>query len=182
MGEQLPRLEMRIDSLPCLPAPELAEGYRLRPYREGDAADWCRLVKGCIGGECREEDSASTIAGARAFAPEDLLFVAREGAAVGTAWALRKASLPPETGYGRMVAVQPDHRGQRLGRTLMVGVLCRFHEVGCRSAQLHTDDFRLPALHLYLALGFRPVLTHPSHPDRWRQVSTQLGILLELPG
>ena len=175
MGQQPPQLEMRLDPVPALPPAEVAEGYRLRVYREGDAAAWCRLVRDCIGGDCTEQSLRETILGARAFAAEDLLFAAHGEEVVGTAWALRKASLPAEVGYVHMVGVDPAHRGRGLGRALLIGVLRRFREVACRAAILHTDDFRLPALRLYRALNFAPVLSHPSHAGRWREVEAELA-------
>jgi mycothiol synthase len=175
MSQQHPQLEMRIDPIVPLPEPELAEGYRLRPYQEGDIPAWCRLVSECIGGECTEKSFRETVSGTRAFAPEDLLFVEHAGEAVGTAWALRKATLPAELGYVHMVGVLETHRGRRLGQAVMVGVLRRFHEVGCTSAVLHTDDFRLPAIRIYLDLGFRPAFGHESHRARWIDVYEKLG-------
>jgi mycothiol synthase len=175
MSQQHPQLEMWIDPIVPLPEPDMAEGYRLRAYREGDVPAWCRLVTDCIGGECTEKAFRDTVAGTRAFDPGDLLLIEHAGEAVGTAWALRKSSLPPEVGYVHMVGVLAEHRGHRLGQAVMVGVLRRFHEVGCTAAQLHTDDFRLPAIKIYLDLGFRPALKHESHPERWRAVYDKLG-------
>ncbi|MCJ7822097.1 MAG: GNAT family N-acetyltransferase, partial [Armatimonadetes bacterium] len=68
-----------------------------------------------------------------------------------------------------------EHRGRGLGRALVLSVLRRLREVGVASATLDTDDFRLPAIRLYLALGFRPELTHESHAERWRDVRRELG-------
>jgi hypothetical protein len=38
-----------------------------------------------------------------------------------------------------------------------------------------TDDHRLPALKVYLGLGFRPDLGHPSYAERWERLFAQLG-------
>jgi mycothiol synthase len=81
-----------------------------------------------------------------------------------------------------MVAVDPMHRSHGLGKALTVAVLRRFRERGFRRAVLQTDDFRLPAIRLYLGFGFRPSMTHESHPGRWREIYRQLGIAEQKPG
>jgi mycothiol synthase len=172
----LPQLEMRLASLDGLPEIEVAEGYRLRTYQEGDLTAWGRLISECIGGQydeaaCRE----SLLMGTPQFSPEDLFFAERDGEPVGTTCALRKY-LPGEgPGHLHMVAVTAAHRGHHLGRALIVAALRRFGELGYRGVILSTDDFRLPAIRTYLDLGFEPVLSHESHAERWRLVRAKLG-------
>ena len=50
------------------------------------------------------------------------------------------------------------------------------HSLGHPRCFLWTDDFRLPALNIYLRLGFQPAHTHDSHPERWREVYRKLGL------
>jgi mycothiol synthase len=176
MQQQLPQLELRLASLDLLPEVELADGYVLRTYREGDLAAWGRLIGECIGGQydeaaCRESLMMDT----PQFAPEDVFFLEKEGGVVGTACALRKHATGEGPGYLHMVAVDAAHRGHRLGRVLAVAALRRFRELGYRDVILQTDDFRLPAIRAYLDLGFAPVFTHDSHAARWREVYEKLG-------
>ena len=176
MGQQLPQLEMRLTSLDLLPELEVAEGYMLRTYREGDLAAWGRLIAECIGGQydeaaCRESLMMDT----PRFAPEDVFFVEKEGEVVGTACALRKHAAGEGPGYLHMVAVDPAHRGRHLGRVLAAAALRQFRDLGYRDVVLQTDDFRLPAIRTYLGLGFAPVPTHDSHAARWREVCEKLG-------
>lgn len=177
-----PQLEMRIESLDGVPEPPTAPaGYALRTYREGDAPAWCRLVAEGIGGEYRPEGFLEQISDADGFDPKSLFFaVDGAGEPVGTACAIHRRPYPPEMGYVHMVAVDPAHRGRGLGRLLLVAVLRRMRDKGDRAAVLTTDDFRLPAISLYLSLGFRPSLTHESHPERWREVYRRLGRIWSL--
>jgi hypothetical protein len=39
---------------------------------------------------------------------------------------------------------------------------------------LLTDDWRLPAIGLYLSLGFVPRMTHKDMPDRWDAIMQRL--------
>ena len=41
---------------------------------------------------------------------------------------------------------------------------------------LELDDVRLAAIRLYLALAFRPEITHDSHAERRRRVWRELGL------
>lgn len=73
------------------------------------------------------------------------------------------------------VACHPDHRGRGLGRAVCCGVLVFFAERGYESVSLTTDDVRLPAIALYLSLGFTPDMTRDDMPGRWEKIMGQLG-------
>jgi mycothiol synthase len=72
------------------------------------------------------------------------------------------------------VACHPEHRGRGLGRAVCCGVLEFFSRRGYESVTLLTDDVRLPAIALYLSLGFAPDMTREDMPGRWEQVRRQL--------
>ena len=52
----------------------------------------------------------------------------------------------------------------------LTAALYALRDRGYTSALLSTDDYRIPAISLYLSLGFRPLFTHESHKERWRAV------------
>ena len=72
------------------------------------------------------------------------------------------------------VACHPDHRGRGLGRAVCCGVLRFFAGRGYESVTLLTDDVRLPAIALYLSLGFAPDMTREDMPGRWEKIMRQL--------
>ena len=72
------------------------------------------------------------------------------------------------------VACHPDHRGLGLGRAVCLGVLEFFAGRGYESVTLLTDDVRLPAIALYLSLGFAPEMTREDMPGRWEKIMRQL--------
>lgn len=74
------------------------------------------------------------------------------------------------------VACHPDYRGRGLGRAVCLGVLGFFAGRGCESVTLLTDDIRLPAIRLYLSLGFAPDMTREDMPGRWQEVMRQLDV------
>ncbi len=73
------------------------------------------------------------------------------------------------------VACHPEHRGRGLGRAVCSGVLEFFAGRGYESVTLLTDDVRLPAIALYLSLGFAPDMTRDDMPGRWQAVRRQLA-------
>jgi GNAT superfamily N-acetyltransferase len=174
MGQ--PQLEMERAGLDGLPEVATPAGYGLRTYRPGDAPAWCRLVNEGIGGEWTEERFEDELRRGRGSQSDDIFFAEAAGDAVGTAWALREADSSSDAGWVHMVAVAPEHRGRGLGRALVTCVLRRLRLLGLGRALLRTDDFRLPAIMVYLKLGFRPLLTHESHRERWRQVYCKLHL------
>jgi mycothiol synthase len=44
-----------------------------------------------------------------------------------------------------------------------------------RPIVLRTDDYRIPAIKVYLKLGFVPTYDHLSYPDRWQAIFLALG-------
>ena len=161
----------------CEGLPEVAvpAGYLIRAYQHGDGAAWCRLVNEAIGGERTEAGLQEEMDGAQDFQASDLFFAVDGEEVVGTTWALRRESFPSGVGSVHMVAVAPEHRGCGLGRLLVLSALQRLREQGIARARLQTDDVRIPAIKMYLGVGFRPLLTHESHPERWRKVYYALG-------
>jgi len=171
-----PQLEMGLDSFEALPEVKMPAGYSIRTYQQGDASHWCRLIASGIGGQWNEKSFRESVAGSSGFDPQSLFFVETEGLVVGTACATWHDSYPSDTGYVHMLAVDPVHQGHGLGKALMLSVLHRLHKKGFRRAVLQTDDFRLPAIRLYLGLGFRPRFTHDSHQGRWNRVYQEIGL------
>lgn len=175
MNERLPQLEMGLDTLDEVPEMAVPEGYRIRAYRQGDEREWCRLINEGIGGRYDEAGFWKSIARWAPFDPQGLFFAETGIVVAGTACATWRSSFPQDTGYVHMVAVDPGHRGHGIGRALILAVLHRLRQAGFRRAALHTDDWRLTAIHLYLGLGFRPRLVHPSHEARWGELYVKLG-------
>ncbi len=105
--------------------------------------------------------------------PEGILFLAADDHYVATA--TDKQLAQAEVGYLPMVAVTPRYRGRGLGRYISLAALLHMRERGCREAVLDTDDYRLPAIRTYLALGFVPDMLEADHAERWRAIFAELG-------
>ena len=169
------QLKMIRRDLKRLPRPRTARGYRLRTYRAGDEADWARLVKASIGGNWDAKSAHSNLTGQERFFPDGLFFAeTAQGKVVGTACAWRRSADGWEEGELHMVAVDEEHRGHGLGRALSVAVLRYFREKGFKRVRLSTDDFRVPALAIYLDLKFDPITVDELHRQRWQDLRALL--------
>jgi xylulokinase len=73
------------------------------------------------------------------------------------------------------VATHPKHRGKRLSAVTCAAVTKRFLAAGYRRIYLKTDDWRLPAIKIYLQLGYVPFLCAPDMNERWRSACEKLA-------
>lgn len=171
----LPQLRMEktdLDNVPEIPVPD---GYRLRTYEPGDESGLARVYAACDLGCTEPQAVRQRLVEREFFRPERLFVVERADEIVGTALAWEEPGDPP-AGYLHMVAVVPAERGQGLGTLLTVAAIGQNRREGFRVQRLDTDDFRLPAIRLYLRLGYRPVLTHATHAARWEAVGEALRL------
>lgn len=103
--------------------------------------------------------------------------VTHRGHLVATASAMHKPNYP-RSGWVHEVATHPDHRRVGLGYAATHAVLRHFadqHMKRLDDALLDTHDYRLPAIGLYLRLGFQPELLHEEDEAVWRFVYDALG-------
>lgn len=166
---QQPQLFMRRPNLDALPPLEPPPGYTVRLMRPGEEA----LVAAALLGAFPDYVwTAEKVLNSLVNAPDvtATYVVAWEDTPVATASARDAPNRWPGSGYLHWVGVRPDHWGKRLGRLVTVRVLHHFRAAGCRDSVLETDDFRLPAIRIYLALGYVPENYHPNHAERWEKV------------
>lgn len=152
----------------------LPEGYRLRAFHPGDEDGWAALLNanGQLGQWDlerirREIGGASVLHGQRFVLCGDEIV-----ATAGVYDRQREGKDAWEIGW---IASHPDHRGRNLGGQVTAGALAVALQLPRRPIYLLTDDFRLPALKVYLKLGFVPDMQHPSYAERWQAILGQLG-------
>ena len=165
------QLFMRRDNLDNLPPLALKEGFGLHTHVEGQEAVWEEIVEKAFNHHYSFKDWLLPRGGYR---PEYILYVSNNGKDVATAMGTENPQFPGE-GWLRMIAAVPEIRGQGEGRLVILAVLHSLAARGYKSVVLSTDDHRLPALAVYKALGFEPLMTDESHPERWRIVEEKLA-------
>ena len=169
-----PQLLMRYPHqfLPLIEPPE--EGYVLRPYRKGDESDWMELLNtnGQLGvwdqNRIRSEIKSSVVEGSQ-------LFVVHGEQIAALASVHDRRVFGVESWEIGWVATHPEHRGKGLGRWVTTASIEVALGLPPRPIVLRTDDYRIPAIKVYLKLGFLPTYDHVSYSHRWRNVFLTLG-------
>jgi mycothiol synthase len=157
------------------PAVVLPEEYLLRTYRPEDEAGYIALMHGAGFTHFTPEYVQKTL---RAILPDGLFVIEHisSGQLVATAMATHNPC--PQHPYGGelgWVAGSAEHKGHGLGRAVCAAVLRRYIQAGYRRIYLSTDDWRLPAIKVYLTLGLQPFLYHDGMTERWQAVCAQLN-------
>lgn len=156
------------------PEPRLHPDYALRTWRPGDEQGWFELMALAGFGVWDEDRLAFTL---KTILPDGWFFAVEErsGRLVASAMATHHAlMLHPFGGELGWVVGHPAHRGKGLGWTVCAAVTRRLLQAGYTNIFLRTDDFRLPAITVYLKLGYQPFLFAPDMVERWQAICQQL--------
>lgn len=168
---EVPQLFMRrpsLDHLPLLPA--LTGHDALREASGDDAAALAEVLSSAFKQEWTVERVKAALLDAPDVAATFVVTSVRRP--IATASARLVPELYPDSGFLHWVGVHADARGRHLGRLVTLAVLHRFRDLGCRDAVLETDPPRLPAIRVYLSLGFVPEPRVPAHATVWREILT----------
>lgn len=166
-----------------MPDTAVTEGYEVRGYREGDVATLAETLQAVGFRNCGVDRVLETLEDADRRAGSAL--AEHRGAIVAVTFASRtsadgtnpvtaKPGEPWREGVLDYVATHPDHQGRGLGRATCTAVSRYLVEQGCETVQLLTDDWRLPAIHLYLSMGYQPVMSRSDMPERWAAIMSEL--------
>jgi len=74
-----------------------------------------------------------------------------------------------------MVSALPEYKGKGLGHAVCAKVLEHMHNEGITEMRLSTDDWRVPAIVIYLRLGFVPEFIDETMEERWDKIMAGLG-------
>ena len=177
MENKLPQLQMLWPEalLGASPEPHVPPDYALRIYDPNlDLEDYLSLVHeaGFTDFDKQRVDGCLNRVLPNGF------FVAVHrptGEIVATAMATHNPKpLHPYGGELGWVAGRPAHAGKGLGTAVCAAVVKRFLSAGYRRIYLLTDDWRLPALKVYLKLGFVPFLFEQGIAARWQAICDSL--------
>ena len=159
-----------------------ADGFRLRNTLDSDLAEYNRLRSSVEFNVWEPEYLAEY----RKKTLSDGMFAIEElKTGKLTAAASAELMIQPEfadVGYLGWVMTDPEYRGLRLGKCASVAAMRRLYQEGYRVFMLHTDDFRIPALKVYLSLGWKPWLYLDEMEARWRAIAAKLELPFESLG
>lgn len=158
-----------------VPDPELPAGYRFVHWKPEDLDRHAVTKFGCFRGELDAQvfPSLSTLEGCRrlmleiasqrTFLPQATWLITRIGEEsnpepidCGTIQGLANGR---DAGSVQNVGVCPEHRGQGLGRALVLQSLIGFQAAGLRRVFLEATAENGPAVDLYRSVGFRLIRT-----------------------
>lgn len=157
------------------PPVELEPDYLLRCFTPADEPAWLAVMALANFEGWDHDRLAGTIP--RLLPDGFFLAVHRPtGQVVATAMATHNPDdLHPYGGELGWVVGDPAHRGHGLGQAVCSAVVARLLSAGYRRLYLKTDDWRLPALKIYLKMGFAPLLYAEDMADRWEKVYEAVG-------
>lgn len=160
------------DKLSSPPDVAVVEGYRLRQFVPADRIAYQSLLAAAGMASCPLEHwEAHLLPGG---------FFVIEHEATGELAAACFASHHPAPRHPRAgnfgwLATHPAHAGKGLGRAVSAAVTARLIAGQYQRIYLETHDFRGPAIHIYLSMGWVPLLYAPEMSTRWQQVCEHIA-------
>jgi mycothiol synthase len=161
--------------LDASPGVRVHPDYELRTYQPGDEPGWFQVMDLAGFPGWGYEKLAPTLA---TILPDGwfLAIHRASGTIVATAMTTHgPLEYHPFGGELGWVAGHPDHKGKGLGWSVCAAVTARFLSAGYKNIFLRTDDWRLPAIKIYLKLGYQPFLFAPDMAERWQAICNQLS-------
>ncbi len=170
MESQLVMYRRNLEGIPEL---ELPPGYSIRYYDPGDEVLLAPIFMECFDPGWSAERIVKTFLEDNVWSPNRMSVLCFGDEVIGTASAWESPARPAH-GLLHYLAVLPAHRGKHLGYMLAGTVLRNLLNMGYTDCWLTTDDFRLPAIRIYLSVGFSAALKDPTHRDRWEVIKHKL--------
>ncbi len=173
------QLRMIFDcALTTLPALTPPAGFRVRAMQPGEEEAYLQLRRD--GGFASSNWSLDNLNKLLAKALPDGLFLAVDEAtgALAASAAAEKSDYEdhPELGCLGWVMASEVYRGRQLGKTVSIAAMHHLAQHGYQKFALKTDDWRLPAVNMYLKLGWKPWLFDDDMPGRWQALCQTLQI------
>ena len=157
------------------PSVKVPSGYVLRQYVATDERQYIALMdKAGFTGWTHE-----SVQGSIGHILPDGFYVIEHlasGRLVATAVSQHYSTeLHPYGGQVGWVAGDPEHKGKGLGRAVTAAATARLLQAAYSEIYLQTDDWRLPAIKIYLDLGYQPLMYCEGMPERWEAIREKLG-------
>jgi mycothiol synthase len=147
--------------------------YLMRQYNTVDKDKYFALLEISEMGQCPLEYWNNYILPNGFFIVEHI----ETGNIVGACFASHQSrERHPFGGNLGWLAVDPNHRGNKIGVLLVNAVVDRLQSAGYNRIYLETHDFRLPALKIYLDTGWVPFFYNEEMVDRWEAIYQKLRL------
>ncbi len=157
----------------------LPEGYSMRFYCEGDVATWVDVQNSADEFFTATADTfKNSLSGPADYLAERVMFlVDPSGRDIGSITAWESSKLTGESlGQVHWVAIRPESQGMGLAKPMLAKTCQLLTELGHSAAFLSTNTRRVPALNLYLGMGFKPYQVGENEAHAWSQIKHLLKI------
>jgi len=166
-----PQLEMirGNELVPSVPSP--AAGYRLRQATIDDMQSYSRTLATAF------EDAVPFGDLMKRTLPDGFFVVEHipTSTVVAASTAAVYVKLKHPNGHSlQWVVAHSNHRGTGAGQATVAAATQVLADTAPTYSYLETDDFRLPAINIYLKLGWKPLLFEDGQIQRWARVFKML--------
>ncbi len=159
----------KFDDIPLL---NLKAGFGIHSHIEGQEKMWEDIAERSFG---KFFPFKEALIDCGFYQPSNVLYVTKDGVEIATGTAAEHKNFPGE-GWFRMVGTVPEARGTGAGRLICEVMIQSLVARGYKTIALATDDDRIPAITLYLSLGFEPIIFDEEHKERWAKVMEQIKL------
>lgn len=162
-------------TLADIPEPTLPVGYVEQLNSDETLNSWVGLLDAVFGGYT--VDQVRPQLDSDRWRPDRVKLVAKDDELVALSMAWLEPALWPQSGFVFWIAVAEAHRHRGLGAFVLSRALQHMAREGLSDAVTYTQEFRVPAIQMYLKHGFQPLLTGtvPDERERWERISHDLG-------
>ena len=167
------KLEMVRASSTLVPVPRVPDGYRLRTLEFGEESLYETLFQLAFDDKGRIAEIQGKMLPGAFFVIEHLS--SRRLVASCLAYHGRSSARHPNAGQLAWLVVDPGHGKKGLGTIVSATVTNRLVNDGYTRPFLRTEDFRIPAISIYLHLGWQPLLYTPEMKGRWERIFAALN-------
>ena len=154
---------------------DFPDGFYMRSYKKGDELGWCRcMINGDLGvNEIKEEVFIEKMLQDKTVNPDNIFFLISSTNEIAGSVTYQYTN-DKTIGYIHMVGIDPRYQGKKLALPMHLYVIEKMLEDGVKQMFLMTDDWRLPAIKVYLNAGFKPVYHQPDMEERWNHIKQYL--------
>jgi ribosomal protein S18 acetylase RimI-like enzyme len=167
-------ISLLLSDLSAIPPIRIPPGYHSATLSPGHEMDYVRVMRQSLAAEADMEWFCRTFSDAPDYTADNLLLIYKDTRPIAAAAAWQALSEGKKTGLVHMLGVDRNYQGRGLGRVMLLLVLHRLKERGFHSVIAAAEDVRIPAISLYLSLGFKPHYRNRLDELRWRKVLSRI--------
>jgi len=161
---------LRLKDLGQLPPVQIPAGFQLSTVKPGHEQDFIHVMRQSLRRGADRNWFLQSFSKYPDYDPENLILIYRGKDPVAAAAAWQIVRRGENIGLLKDVGVIQDYQGRGLGRQVSLAALHRLRERGFQEVILKTHDFRIPAIGLYLSIGFEPEYNLWAGKRKWKKI------------